>query len=165
MKGIDYVLQFDKIDFFSHMTTLYNRRKALALDFYRYDILSSDMESLLRLALCGNVVLSKRICGTWVGHANNSVRQNEFDIYIKNLIWIKSVADSLEEITHITTKEKKRWTRNQSVRTIIHLTYIAKLTKRRGRLFFILCGKYPWIFTQKKFYSILICHWKKLLEK
>jgi glycosyltransferase involved in cell wall biosynthesis len=50
---------------FYHMATLYRREEALALDFYRQDTLSSDVESICRLVVQGKVAFLDRYVGVW----------------------------------------------------------------------------------------------------
>lgn len=69
--GAEYFLNFHTFQHFSHLSTVFNRKKAIEIDFYRLDIASSDMESFLRLALHGKVVLVKKPYGVWVHHTSN----------------------------------------------------------------------------------------------
>lgn len=69
--GEKYFLNFHRFKHFSHLSTVFNRREAVAIDFYRLDIASSDIESFLRLALHGRVVLVKKPYGVWVHHTSN----------------------------------------------------------------------------------------------
>lgn len=71
LNGRDYFLNFPNDTHFSHMSTIYNRKKALEIGFYEFDITSSDLESFLRLALHGDVVLIKKAFGEWTQHNNN----------------------------------------------------------------------------------------------
>lgn len=57
--------------FFAHMAAVYRRTLAIELDFYRDSSLSSDWESLYRLALTGRVLWSCDIVGVWRIHASN----------------------------------------------------------------------------------------------
>lgn len=59
---------------FQHMATLYRREPACELDFYQRDSISSDWESLCRLALRGQVIYLDRVVGVWRQHANNATR-------------------------------------------------------------------------------------------
>lgn len=59
---------------FQHMATLYRREPACELDFYRRECISSDWESLCRLALRGQVTYLDRVVGVWRQHANNATR-------------------------------------------------------------------------------------------
>ncbi len=90
--GLDYVGN-KYFYYFSHLTTLYNRTLALSLDFYNLNIISSDIESLLKLALNGDVILSQRICGVWVGHQNNTIRNYTIEKLLSNLSYIDGVYD------------------------------------------------------------------------
>lgn len=68
LTGAEYLrVVMDKF-FFSHAGTLYNRRAAIATAFYSADTLSSDMNSVLRLSLQGDVVLLKAVVACWVRH-------------------------------------------------------------------------------------------------
>lgn len=78
---------------FFHLTILYNVEKARNIDFYRKDILSTDVESVLRLALTGNVILLDRNVGVWFLHNNNTSSNANLDEFIKNTGWIDSVVE------------------------------------------------------------------------
>jgi glycosyltransferase involved in cell wall biosynthesis len=72
MSGGDYLSFVYETGFFTHLGTLYSRAAALRQGFYTSDISSADMDSLLRLALTGNVVVMKSIAGAWVQHGGNT---------------------------------------------------------------------------------------------
>ncbi len=76
---------------FPHFGTLYHRPSALACDFYRVDILSSDWESLLRLALKGKVAYLDRVVGCWNLLGNNASHSNLWRDYVKNLTAWESI--------------------------------------------------------------------------
>lgn len=74
--------------FFMHMATLYARKPALELDFYRLSVISSDWESLYRLSLRGKVKYLDRIVGVWRIHGDNETEVADPVKHIKNfLIW------------------------------------------------------------------------------
>lgn len=58
-----------------HLAALYHRETALALDFYRYDILSSDFESLYRLMIGHRIAFVDVIAGVWRQHDSNATRR------------------------------------------------------------------------------------------
>jgi glycosyltransferase involved in cell wall biosynthesis len=68
-----------------HLSTLYDRRIAIGLDFYRSDILSSDFESMCRLALHGNIAYLDRSVAVWRKHGGNTVMTKELNDSIDNL--------------------------------------------------------------------------------
>ncbi len=74
--------------FFKHMATLYKRDLALDLDFYRADLISSDWESLYRIALFGKVKYLNIIVGVWRIHEQNETKSMDFKKITENLeIW------------------------------------------------------------------------------
>jgi glycosyltransferase involved in cell wall biosynthesis len=72
LAGGDYLRFVFETAFFTHLGALYNRRAALGVGFYTAEISSSDMDSLLRLALEGKVLVLKTIAGCWVQHGSNT---------------------------------------------------------------------------------------------
>lgn len=71
-----------------HMAVLYARQPALELDFYRSGAMSSDWESLYRLALRGGVRYLDRNVGVWRVHGANETAGNDPDTLFRNLeIW------------------------------------------------------------------------------
>ena len=91
LSGMSYWQRFAVTGNFSHMCTVYNRQMAIRINFYRMDVESADVESFLRLALHGNVVLIKRAFGVWVGHAANFSRIVDVNIKERNLQYVLSV--------------------------------------------------------------------------
>ena len=92
LDGQEYFLNFPSTRNFSHMSTLYNRKAALELDFYRMNITSADLESFLRLALHGKVILVKKAFGVWVEHEDNASNRVDIDTQERNLAYITSVS-------------------------------------------------------------------------
>lgn len=82
---------------FSHLTTLYKRNEACSLNFYSKDIQSTDMESLLRLALIGDVIVSNDVVGQWNRTGSNISTIYDLKKSIENLKWIKSVENELKK--------------------------------------------------------------------
>ncbi|MET7013162.1 glycosyltransferase family 2 protein [Uliginosibacterium flavum] len=76
-----------------HMAVVYDRKKAFLLDFYRSPAISSDWESLYRLATQGNVVLLDRCVGVWRQHGGNTTATAKGPQQLDNLrIWASVVA-------------------------------------------------------------------------
>lgn len=73
---------------FHHLATVYRRADAMALDFYRADVLSSDWESLYRLAATGRVAFIDCVAGTWRLHGDNASAGSNGQALADNLaIW------------------------------------------------------------------------------
>jgi glycosyltransferase involved in cell wall biosynthesis len=89
----DYFFKYFERNYFSHMSTLYNRQLAIENDFYGINIISSDIFSFLSLCLKFSekkVIVSKNIAGIWLQHDKNTSRTlylkvhwNNFGLYIK----------------------------------------------------------------------------------
>lgn len=93
MNGKKYFLNFFTIAQFSHLATMFKRELAVSIDFYRCDILSSDVESILRLALHGDVMLIKRTVGVWVKHRTNASSTASLRRAAENIGMVKSCYD------------------------------------------------------------------------
>ncbi len=87
MKGIDLFFDWYRYKI-PHLTSLYHRETACRIGFYTIDILSTDWESLLRLVLHGNVILSERIVGVWRMHSNNLSTGMDFRQFVANFAFI-----------------------------------------------------------------------------
>jgi glycosyltransferase involved in cell wall biosynthesis len=75
MEGTELFLKLAQEDVsVFHSTALYKRDKAIALDFYRSDIVSSDWESLHRYILTGKVAFIDTIASVWRIHGMNTTR-------------------------------------------------------------------------------------------
>jgi glycosyltransferase involved in cell wall biosynthesis len=73
--GVNYLQHWFKTGFFSHLGIIFNRSKAMACQMYQENISSSDMESFMRLAKEGAVLVMNSSVGHWRQHANNTSRQ------------------------------------------------------------------------------------------
>jgi glycosyltransferase involved in cell wall biosynthesis len=72
MEGGEYLRLVYETEFFTHLGVLYDRAAAIEVGFYTADISSSDMDSLLRLALRGRVLVRNTIAGYWIQHGQNA---------------------------------------------------------------------------------------------
>ncbi|MFN2440471.1 MAG: glycosyltransferase family 2 protein [Chitinophagaceae bacterium] len=69
--GKDFLINYPEKMGVQHLAAVYNRKKAMEIDFYRSDTLRSDSESILRLALKGQVAFYNKPVGVWRDHGNN----------------------------------------------------------------------------------------------
>lgn len=67
-----------------HLCALYNRAKALDTGFYRFNIISSDRESLLKLAAGNRVGFVNCFAGVWMQHADSASQQVSLDALHQN---------------------------------------------------------------------------------
>jgi len=89
VEGIDVVAALPRREYLlMHLATLYKRKPALSLDFYRSSALSSDWESLYRLAVRGRVAFLDRDVGVWRIHGENASGAGSWQMLVDNLsIW------------------------------------------------------------------------------
>ncbi len=117
----DYVLRFHEIGF-SHLATLFNRQIALQNEFYTLDILSSDIDSIIRMCLNNpdlKVLKTKSKVGIWLKHENNASSSKSF----KKLL--PSLTIYFEYLNHSNANKiglSKYWALRQSVRPLAALT-------------------------------------------
>ncbi|MEW6013336.1 MAG: glycosyltransferase family 2 protein [Elusimicrobiota bacterium] len=64
INGFEVVMKYPNV-FYSHGAVLYDRKKALELDFYRAGIISDDLESHLRFFLRGKVLYIDKVFYVW----------------------------------------------------------------------------------------------------
>jgi glycosyltransferase involved in cell wall biosynthesis len=101
---------------FSHLATMYHRSSALACDFYRMDVISSDLESLLRLALKGKVVFLDRVVGCWNLLGGNASLNNSWKDLANNLkIWESIYLDASSDEMPQKALERARYVNLLSV--------------------------------------------------
>jgi glycosyltransferase involved in cell wall biosynthesis len=139
--GIEYFLRFNH---FSHLATLFNREKAIALDFYRYNILSSDIESFLRLALHGDVILMRESVGVWQHHGSNASKQLDKKAVEMNMMRIESPYNYARSLGTIPQQNLSRWHRKMTNEYLLH--YLSISLSRKEMLpgyFSQVCRRYP----------------------
>lgn len=74
-----------------HLSALFDRAKAISLDFYRADILSSDFESLYRLMIGTKIGFVDEVAAVWRQHDNNATRQVQHEQLRDNLRLFQSL--------------------------------------------------------------------------
>jgi len=73
MDGKEVILHYDDTSYtFYHLAALYNRQAALATNFYSMDVIGSDSDSMLRLALKGGVAYLDRVVAYHIIHGENA---------------------------------------------------------------------------------------------
>jgi len=73
---------------FMHLASMYRRSAALALDFYRTDVISSDWEALYRLACHGKVAFIDRVAGVWNVSSSGDSQTPRWQSFARNMgIW------------------------------------------------------------------------------
>ncbi len=92
--GTAYVLSLPKPAWrVHHLATLYDREAAMAIGFYRKNIVSSDYESLWRLALGRPIAHIPARVAIWRRHGRNASRSGRVENAIANYALFDSVRD------------------------------------------------------------------------
>lgn len=89
LEGEEYIKSFSHIQHFSHLTTAYKMDIARKVGMYTQDTLSSDMNSLLKMAVFGKVALIRKPFALWRQHQSNASSTSPFPKRFENLNWIE----------------------------------------------------------------------------
>lgn len=87
MPAQEYAESFFRLNHFSHMATVYNRKLAIQTAFYEKDIISADIFSFLNLAVKfekKTVIISKEVSGIWLQHETNTSKSSNLKKHLKN---------------------------------------------------------------------------------
>jgi glycosyltransferase involved in cell wall biosynthesis len=147
IEGKEYFLRFNH---FSHMATLFQKKAAINLDFYRYDILSADIESFLRLSLLGNIILFKKSIGVWLQHGNNQSKSFTIRSLDENLLSFGGPYSFAKENRLLPTKELNLWEKRMVDRYLIQHFYLLRNQKKPVQEFL----KYIWTKFPRLFFRI-----------
>lgn len=121
VSGGDYLRFVFETGFFTHLGTLYDRRVAVRLGFYRAAISSSDMESILRLAIEGDVLLLNTVAGCWLQHGANSSSALRLDDLVPNVRIFQRCAREAVRRGTATWKELRQPLRRYQRSTLLSL--------------------------------------------
>lgn len=132
MTGGEYLQFVYRTGFFTHLGTLYSRDAAMSQGFYSRDISSSDMDSLLRLGLSGNVVVLKSIAGCWVHHGSNASSSLPLGRIEENARIFREIAQDGSASGRVDMASLERSLTRYEARTLIHLFGCSMGTSARG---------------------------------
>lgn len=93
VSGQQYFLNYDQIGAFSHMACIYNREKALGLNFYNENFLAADYLSFMKLSLYGDIILSNFNIGVWRKHNNNASQSNLREKFNESIKVVEKLGD------------------------------------------------------------------------
>jgi len=124
--GKDYFINFYKVQRFTHCATMFNRQEALKLNFYSFDCLFTDLNSIAKLLLTGKIIISGKTVACWRQHNDNqSGGLNEKNIEQEFL----SIEDMAAFATpYFTTTQLQHW--QKKMKAYMITTYIELLIYR-----------------------------------
>jgi len=120
-----YFGKFRSNIFFSHLTTIYNREKALKVGFYEYNTLTTDFESMMKLSFYGEVILDNQNAGVWRLHDRNATLNARIGFRKGgNLVFERLPQYAKEAFGEKYTTERKHETEKET--QILHLELLAE---------------------------------------
>ena len=156
LEGKSFVLNYWNNDRgLKHAGVLYRREAAISVGFYEHDIISSDIESLLRLAIEGRGVRTARTIAAWRHHDDNASASTNLQARIRNLLLVDTVGASLESV--VDEGVARRWRRRMRFRmaygTVVRLLRFRQeslisdfvreaFPSKKEQLFFVLSPRY-----------------------
>ena len=145
--------------FFKHMASLYRRDIALKLDFYRSNTISSDWESLYRLALRGKVKYLNRNIGVWRIHGENETASIGLDQVVENLgIWPSIYKDAMNCGMNL-FQAKIICSKCIACFANKYLIGVSLLgNKKQAKFLFRICKHYPLAFIYIMFHPLDVAH-------
>jgi glycosyltransferase involved in cell wall biosynthesis len=124
-EGKDYFLHFPRIRRFTHCATVYNRGKAIKLDFYNFNCLFTDFNSMSRLSMTGKVILSSRNVAVWRQHSGNESKSLNEQNLQNELASLEAVAQFAR--LHLDSVQTDKWLKE--MKDYYHLIFIYHNTK------------------------------------
>ncbi len=128
--GKDYYLKYPEILNFTHCATMYNRKAAMELNFYSFDCLFTDFNSLVKLFIIGNILLSSKSVAVWHQHdLNQSATLNHTKIKVE--------LASFDEISvfaqkYLPVKKVQLW--NKRMKTFMLSIYLGMQQTTKGKI-------------------------------
>ena len=134
-----------------HQSSIYIRELSLALNFYNYESIGSDSESLYRYYLMGDIVYLKNVVSCWRIHKNNSTFIRNVQLQLLELDFINSIFSFASNYIHAETL--KKWRSFLYYNMLLHIFSLIKSKKRIYKLFVVL--KFREYLLLKQFISLV----------
>lgn len=124
-----------------HLTALYNRKKALELNFYSKDIISSDWESILRFIVNSKIGFINTPVGVWRQIRQSESKSRNIEIYFKN---IDTLIESINSycITYFTKNELNKWNKRIIKNLLLDINYCTIFNNLQSYIKFIKNNNY-----------------------
>lgn len=129
VSGPEYFINYYKILHFNHCTTLYKRSEAVKLDFYSFECLFTDFNSMAKLFLKGNIIISSDQVAHWNRHSENASSTLSSKNIKKELAAINELADFAQQF--FINKAVAKWRRK--MKGFILYTYLNIQVKTREK--------------------------------
>jgi glycosyltransferase involved in cell wall biosynthesis len=127
MDGTKFFLQhppfYDAMPY--HMTCLFRRAAAIRSQFYRHDILSTDLESIYRLMIGHKIGYVDEIAGLWRQHDDNASKSSSYHACASNLTAFTGPFQYAASLGIFSRAELKAWLRKGATRYF--LLYLGRM--------------------------------------
>lgn len=130
VNGQQYFLHYPEILNFTHCATLYNRRVAMELNFYSFDCLFTDFNSLSKLFLRGSIILSSKNVAFWQQHNFNQSATLDHKKIKAELAAFDEVSVFAEK--YLSVKKAQLW--NRKMKTFLLSIYVDMQHTPRGKV-------------------------------
>lgn len=149
--GIELFFRFP--DFvYSHGSVLYNRKIAKEIDFYSMDIISTDLQSHLRLFLAGNVVFVNEIFYLWRVNSSSETFKSDYYKYVDNIkVMIESVYNYASSRKIAQERALKKWRKRAFIK--LYIIAVSMYAKKSRISFFKLIKDIDGYFNIKYFFT------------
>lgn len=137
----------------NHQTSVYIRKLACELDFYRHPSMGCDSESLFRLYLHGKIVYLSSIASTWRIHDQNTTFVRDIKLQIKELDFIDSIA--AYALPFLNSNILYKWKKFMYEAMSNHIFNIAAQSNDIKSLIIIQVKLFEYIGIKKNIYQIL----------
>jgi len=144
MDGNWFILNEVNGFFIPHMTLLYNKRRAVEIDFYNKNIINSDVESMRRMIINHRIGFINRVVGVWRNHLINESKAFDVKRIIENVEMVNSPYNQLLNNTTISKRRLEIWRKRMIKKYLVKIlvkTLNLKLRKQYRDLLFLLQKK------------------------
>lgn len=154
VNGRDYLYEYANGNVhIHHLTALYDRQKALEIDFYNKDLLFADGESIMRMMCEYDVGIIDECIGVWRIHTNNQthIQNNISDLSelftLENSLAVSCSHSKVGEIT------KEDWILTLKIKHIKWLIYELKQNKQYLDILYLLLKIFK--YDKKMFFEVV----------
>ncbi len=136
LDGTSYILSWPRANpKIQHASCIYKRSSALKLGFYSKDIVSSDYESIFRLAIKNKIIYCPGEMARWRSHENNVSKNMSVKEKLINLSLFNSVESFA--LTYLPAVNKKKWRKwkERNIRRKIYVDTLGFALKKDKRSF------------------------------
>ncbi|MDE7180539.1 MAG: glycosyltransferase family 2 protein [Muribaculaceae bacterium] len=116
VSGKDYLLNYDKVGRFAHLSTIFRRDVGLRIGMYTLPWQACDFHSAIRIFLTGKIILDRRSVGYWRRHGANTTTVEADDKYRQAMLTYDAIEEFAKDYIPDTLLKEWRPRMNRAVR-------------------------------------------------